>query len=79
MHDGCGGRDLSIMLPYMPFVNEYWPFIVAGIVCYLGARFLYHSAVSWNPEKPRGGREYRTPDQGEFLNHKVRSYWCHAF
>lgn len=52
------------MLPYMPFVNEYWPFIVAGIVCYLGARFLYHSAVSWNPE-PRKPQEqdYRTPDQ----------------
>lgn len=54
------------MLPYMPFVNEYWPFIVAGVLCYLGARFAYHSAVSWNP-KPKGAHSYRTPDQGKSL------------
>ncbi|KAJ9577780.1 hypothetical protein L9F63_005636 [Diploptera punctata] len=51
------------MLPYMPFVNEYWPFIVTGIICYLGARFLYHSAVSWNPEKYKNRKNYRTPDE----------------
>ncbi|XP_021939884.1 iodotyrosine deiodinase 1 isoform X2 [Zootermopsis nevadensis] len=52
------------MLPYMPFVNEYWPFIVAGVLCYLGARFAYNSAVSWNP-KPRGAQSHKTPDEAE--------------
>ena len=52
------------MLPYMPFLNEYWPFIVAGTICYLGARFLYHSAIYWNPEKDKYRKGYRTPDQG---------------
>jgi len=46
----------------MPFVSDYWPYIIAGIICYVGAKFMYHSAVSWNP-KP-----------GEAQNNKYQSY-----
>jgi hypothetical protein len=47
----------------MPFINEYWPFIAAGVICYLGAKFLYHSAVSWNPN-PGAVQSYETADKG---------------
>jgi hypothetical protein len=56
------------MLSHMPFVNEYWPYIVAGVICYLGARFLYHSAVSWNPN-PGGAQSYETRDKGTLTEH----------
>lgn len=46
----------------MPFINEYWPFIAAGVICYLGAKFLYQSAVSWDPN-PGAARSYETPDK----------------
>jgi hypothetical protein len=68
MHALEGEKCVSgvTMLSYMPFVNEYWPFIVAGVICYVGARFLYHSAVSWNPN-PGGAQSYETPDRGMLI------------
>ncbi|XP_047108847.1 iodotyrosine deiodinase 1 isoform X1 [Schistocerca piceifrons] len=42
-------------MPYMPFVSQYWPFIAAGLVCYVASRFLYQ----WNAFT----REQRSKDQ----------------
>nr|CAD7430455.1 unnamed protein product [Timema monikensis] len=70
---GCCGQEsppAPIMLPYMPFVSQYWPFILTGVVCYLGARFLYHRSVAQNQTQDNlhkecnGKVEYKTPDQG---------------
>nr|CAD7442922.1 unnamed protein product [Timema bartmani] len=68
----CGQESppAPIMLPYMPFMSQYWPFILTGVVCYLGARFLYHRSVAQdqtqdNSHKECNGKvEYKTPDQG---------------
>lgn len=59
------------MLPYMPFITQYWPFIITGLVCYLAARFLYQTTIAFdnggkedeNKGKGAGGRGYMTPDQ----------------
>nr|CAD7574382.1 unnamed protein product [Timema californicum] len=68
----CCGQEsppAPIMLPYMPFVSQYWPFILTGVVCYLGARFLYHRSVAQNQTQDNlhkecnGKVEYKTPDQ----------------
>nr|CAD7602557.1 unnamed protein product [Timema genevievae] len=67
----CGQESppAPIMLPYMPFMSQYWPFILTGVVCYLGARFLYHRSVAQdqtqdNSHKECNGKvEYKTPDQ----------------
>nr|CAD7394324.1 unnamed protein product [Timema cristinae] len=74
VHGLRGADDESppapIMLPYMPFVSQYWPFILTGVVCYLGARFLYHRSVAQNQTQDNlhkecnGKVEYKTPDQG---------------
>jgi hypothetical protein len=54
----------GITMPsFMPFFNEYWPFIAAGVICYLGAKFLYHSALSWDPN-PGAAQSYETSDKG---------------
>ncbi|XP_046676939.1 iodotyrosine deiodinase 1-like [Homalodisca vitripennis] len=29
------------MLPYMPFLTQYWPFIVAGLACFVAGRYLF--------------------------------------
>nr|CAD7410948.1 unnamed protein product [Timema poppensis] len=68
----CCGQESTpapVMLPYMPFVSQYWPFILTGVVCYLGARFLYHRSVAQNQTQDNlhkecnGKVEYKTPDQ----------------
>lgn len=63
------------MLPYMPFVSEYWPYIIAGIICYVGAKFMYHSAVSWNPKPGEAQnnkyQNYESPDEGTLISHLV--------
>lgn len=65
----------TTMLPYMPFVSEYWPYIIAGIICYAGAKFMYHSAVSWNPNPGEAQNDkyqrYESPDEGTLISHSV--------
>lgn len=55
------------MLPYMPLVTNYWPFIVTGIICYIVARIIYHiSAACTSEEKEtKEETEEQTPDQGK--------------
>jgi len=59
----------------MPFVSEYWPYIIAGIICYVGAKFMYHSAVSWNPNPGEAQnnkyQRYESPDEGTLISHLV--------
>nr|CAD7459020.1 unnamed protein product [Timema tahoe] len=75
----CGQESppAPIMLPYMPFMSQYWPFILTGVVCYLGARFLYHRSVAQdqtqdNSHKECNGKvEYKTPDQERCPGHNI--------
>jgi len=63
----------TTMLPYMPFVSDYWPYIITGIICYVGAKFMYHSAVYWNskPGEAQNNKyqSYESPDEGTLISH----------
>ncbi|XP_063216049.1 iodotyrosine deiodinase 1 isoform X2 [Bacillus rossius redtenbacheri] len=45
------------MLPHMPFLSQNWPFIVTGLLVFVGLRLLHRSAG------PDLAARYRTPDQ----------------
>ncbi|KAG8329767.1 hypothetical protein J6590_079394 [Homalodisca vitripennis] len=56
----------SEMLPYMPFLTQYWPFIVAGLACFVAGRYLFtvlndQTEELTPPPRPTGeltGRSY---------------------
>ncbi|XP_054282620.1 iodotyrosine deiodinase [Macrosteles quadrilineatus] len=47
---------VNMLLPYMPFLTDYWPFLVAGVACFAAAKYLF-TVVSEAPDEKTLGEE----------------------
>lgn len=53
----------------MGLVEAYWQYFVAGIVCYISARFFYNIIGKNVSRRETKYEEYRTPDEGIYYLH----------
>lgn len=68
----------NMLFGYAPFVTEYWPVVVAGLVCFVAAKFIYQASAFLQGKEERDNKQneaangdlamrkysYRTPDEG---------------
>ncbi|XP_044729305.1 iodotyrosine deiodinase 1 [Chrysoperla carnea] len=47
----------------MPFIKQYWPFILTGFLCYLSTRIFYSKYASQDKKKDIINSTYQTPDE----------------